>query len=193
MAERGEGLLGVVAAAVEAPVDERLDAPTGGAEERGDGEGRAGDGEIVAAGEAAEGGLEREDDPEVETREERGDGAVDDSAIDDPVDLVEAIAQHSYPRREHNDRQCDRHGEAPDVVTHEGVEEKACEEGDRDADGARREPLHLEPLETVRAPEPKNDRGRDERQTDEDEDESDSRDDSEDVPGVSTANGFGMS
>ncbi len=47
---RAEGLeraLGVVAAAVEATVDDSLDPAAGGAEERGDGQGRAGDCEVV--------------------------------------------------------------------------------------------------------------------------------------------------
>ena len=50
LAECVEGLFGVVAAAVEAAVDEGLDSSSGGAEEGGDGEGGAGDCEVVAAG-----------------------------------------------------------------------------------------------------------------------------------------------
>ena len=64
--ERSECRLGVVAAPVEPAIDERLNAPAGRAEERGDGEGRARDGQVVAPCEPPENLLKRQYDPEVE-------------------------------------------------------------------------------------------------------------------------------
>ena len=131
---------GVVAAAVEAAVDELLDAGAGRAEERGDGERRAGDGEVVAAGESAEGLLEPDHDAEVEAGEEGGDDRVDDRPVDDPVEVVHAVAEN---REAHGDRE---HGEAerredvPDAVERRPPEEERTAEQAQRREGTARPP-----------------------------------------------------
>ena len=101
---------GVDLRAVEAAVDERLDPPPGGAEKGGDGEGRSGDGELVPLCEGAERGLEPDDDAEVEARERCGQEAVDERAVDDPVDLVQAVAEDRDPGsdRDRREREADQ-------------------------------------------------------------------------------------
>ena len=64
-AELLQGTAGVVAAAVEAAVDEALDSRPRGQEKRRDDEGRDGDREVRSAGERREEGLAREHEPDV--------------------------------------------------------------------------------------------------------------------------------
>ncbi len=99
-AEGLERALRVVAAAVEAPVDSSLDSGPHGTEERGDGERGDGDGQVRASAERREHLLEAEHDPEVGAGEERRDRAVDDRPVDDPVELVEAVAEDGDPGRD---------------------------------------------------------------------------------------------
>ena len=63
-----------------------LDAPARRPEQRGDGEGRDGDGEVGAARERGEDLLQEQHDPEVEAGQADGDDAVDERPADDHVE-----------------------------------------------------------------------------------------------------------
>ena len=91
---------GVVAAAVEAPVDEPLHARAQRQEQRGDDERRAGDREVRAARERREHRLAGQHEPGVGGAEDHRQRAVDERLRDHAVDLVEAVAQHRDPDRD---------------------------------------------------------------------------------------------
>src|SRR5215218_10648631 len=102
-----EGLSRVVLAAVEAAVYERLDAPSQGVEQRGYHQGRDDHGELgllLLASEGAEDGLGRCHAPEVNERQHRGEGAVDEGTIYDHVYVEEAGAQDGDPDGERDEQ-----------------------------------------------------------------------------------------
>ena len=124
-------------ASIEAAVDERLDPGPDRAEERRDGEGGAGDGEIVAAGEAAEHRLEPDDDAEVEAGEKRRDTAVDECLADDDVDVPELVPYDGDAGgdRDPGDRE-NQDGPAPVGVNRESdhkEQDADCERADDEA------------------------------------------------------------
>jgi hypothetical protein len=116
--ERLQRLRRVVAAAVEATVDDRLDARPRGPEQRGHGERRDRGGEAGAA----DGEADEHHAAEIGGGEGRGQRAVDERAPDHDVDVVEVVAQ---------DRHGDREREAEDDA---GEEERPADVADRHPD-----------------------------------------------------------
>src|SRR5690349_10811433 len=98
LAQRGgEGIQrfsGVVLAAVEAAVNQRLDATAQGLEERGDEQGGGDNGKLGVSGEVAEQGLQADDSGEIEGGEHAGKQAIHQHAVDDDVNVVELRAQN---------------------------------------------------------------------------------------------------
>ncbi len=92
-AEGLEHARAAVAAAVEAPIDRAQDPAAGEAEERGDSERRAGDSQAGVRRERGEGELEQEHGGEVGAGQHRRQRPVDQRAVDDHVDVVEAVAK----------------------------------------------------------------------------------------------------
>src|SRR5579884_2229770 len=87
-------LLGIIFAPVEAPINEPLDALTKGLKQGSDDQRRADeDHAIVWPEQTGEQGLSGEDQREVDDQQSRSEQAVDQRAIDDDVDIPEAIAQ----------------------------------------------------------------------------------------------------
>src|SRR5215218_10247134 len=91
-----QGLLCVVLPAVEAAVDEGLDAPTHRVEERRYREGGDHHGQLrllLLSGEEAENCLYRRHAPEVDGEKRRRQRTVDEGAVDDEVYVVEAVLE----------------------------------------------------------------------------------------------------
>src|SRR5207245_6670231 len=103
-AEGLDRLLCVVAVPVEAAVHKVLDPPAKGNEGDEDGQGGRGDGQARAAGELAEEPLHDYDDPEIRGCEDAGRQTVDDSAVDDAVDVPEAVAEESNKDRQGDEK-----------------------------------------------------------------------------------------
>ena len=156
-AERLQRALGVVAAPVEAAVDEALDARAQRQEERRDDERRGGDREVRAARERREHRLPREHEPRIREPEQHGERAVDERARDQQVDVEEPVAE-DRDRDRHRDR---GHADVPEHGRHRAV---AGEAGDDDADDGerpgQREQLELLPLHGVAVPVAHDQRGR---------------------------------
>ena len=93
-AEGGDGVGGVVAAAVEAAVDPLLDAAAGRLEGGGYGQGGGGD---YQAGVAAQELAEPEHDRGVAAAEQHRQEPVGQGAADDPVKVIEPLAQDRRP------------------------------------------------------------------------------------------------
>jgi hypothetical protein len=96
-AEGRDGLGGVVAAAVEAPVDRGLDAAVGWPGQCGHGKGRAGHDQ---AGTLAQELAQAEDDEGVPATQQHRQQAVGERAADDPVQVVQPVAQDRRPDRQ---------------------------------------------------------------------------------------------
>ena len=145
-AEAGQRLRGVVAAAVEAAVDRRLDAGARGAEQRGDRQRRDRDREARLPDREPD----QQHEPEVGGAEQRGERAVDERAVDDDVDVVEAVAEdrdrggerrgHAEQAEHHPRHDLARAG----VEVHElGDDEQDGEQRDGQQAASEREPLEL--------------------------------------------------
>src|SRR5215212_1010528 len=90
----------VVLAAVEASINERLDAAPQRVEQGGYRQGGGHHHELgFLAGQSAEEQLEHEDAAEVEAREHRGERSVDEGTVYDEVYVVEVVAQDRYAHR----------------------------------------------------------------------------------------------
>jgi hypothetical protein len=100
-AERPDSPGHVVAAPVEAPVHRLLDAAAGRLEGRGHGQGGGGHREAGAVGQET---AEPEDHRAVPEAEQDGEQPVGDGAADDPVQVVQPVAQDRRPGRERQDR-----------------------------------------------------------------------------------------
>ena len=156
-AEALERALGVVAAAVEAAVDEPLHPRAHREEERCHDECRCRDRQVRAAGERREQRLPREHEAHVRTAEHHRQRTVDECPRDQAVDLVQAVAEHGDPDRD----RCQAHREERQRLD-EGLrlrrQQRASDpEDSRDSHGPG-EPLHLQPLNPPRVPEPNDQR-----------------------------------
>ena len=100
-AERPDSPGHVVAAPVEAPVHRLLDAAAGRLEGRGHGQGGGGHREAGAVGQET---AEPEDHRAVPEAEQHREQPVGDGAADDPVQVVQPVAQDRRPGRERQDR-----------------------------------------------------------------------------------------
>ena len=153
-AERLERALGVVAAPVEAPVDEPLHARPQRQEQRGDDERRDGDRQVRAARERREHRLPGEHERDVAGAEQRGHATRTTSVrLISAVDVVEAVAQHRGRGGEPDGRDHDRHDHRPDVDARAEGEDGADEEAERGDERAERQPLELLALAAGRAAE----------------------------------------
>src|SRR4051812_37183391 len=97
--ERFQRIPRVVLAAVKAPVDEGLDAPSQRVEQGGDSQGGDDHGELgkpFLAGNGAEERLDRHDAAEVDQRERDRKGPVDEGTVYDYVYVVEAVLDDGY-------------------------------------------------------------------------------------------------
>ena len=83
----------VVAGPVEAPIDDGLDPAPGGGEPRGDDERRGSHGQAVAPGQRRQDDLQPEDQSQERQPKDAGQDRPADGAADEPVDVVEAVAQ----------------------------------------------------------------------------------------------------
>jgi hypothetical protein len=149
-AEGLDGAGGVVAAAVELAVDRRLD-PAAGRPEPG-GHGQGGPGHHPArrvAGHPAGQLPEDQDQAGVDPGQQHGDQPVDHGAVDQPVDLVEAVAQDRHPGRDWQERH--HHGEQQ---VGERVREPVAEHEQGQQSAGVGEPFELEALVASRAAEP---------------------------------------
>jgi hypothetical protein len=126
-AERLDRLGGVVLASVKAPVDRLLDAATQWLEQRRHGQGGAGDGRARPV--ATEELSYHNDAGGIAQTEDGGERRVDQGAVDEPVDVVQAIP-------EDRDAGGDRHGDY-------GQEEQAADGLFKGIDRPGREPSHL--------------------------------------------------
>src|SRR5215211_1678832 len=118
-----QGLPGVVLAAVEAAVNEGLDAPTHRVEERRYREGGDHHGQLrllLLSGEEAENCLYRRHAPEVDGEKRRRKRPVDEGAVDDDVYVVEPIAKNGYPHGDRNGRYQQEKNRVPDPLEPEG-------------------------------------------------------------------------
>ncbi|HVF78545.1 MAG TPA: hypothetical protein VNA28_09625 [Solirubrobacteraceae bacterium] len=95
----------VVALAVEATIDERLDAASGRPEQCCHRERGAGDRQSRALSQRRQHQPEQQHQSEVGARERQRQHAVDERAVDDDVDVVQAVAQDRHARRERDRRQ----------------------------------------------------------------------------------------
>ena len=134
-AERLERALRVVAAPVEAAVDEPLHARAQRQEQRRHDERRGGDRQVRAAGERREHRLPGEHEPGVRGAEQHREQAVDERARDQQVDVEEPVAQDRDRRPRPGSRSCRRPRTRPRPAP------SPREPGDDDADdGERRRP-----------------------------------------------------
>src|SRR5919106_3073194 len=95
---RPEGIYGpggVVPGPVEAPVDEILNAPAQGTEQGRNRQRCAGHHQVVARPKASKDGSEREHEGCIYEDQASGHRAVDQRAVDDAVDLIQAVPQDS--------------------------------------------------------------------------------------------------
>jgi len=155
--ERRQRALRVVAAAKEAPVDDRLEAGPGRAEKRSDRERRARDGEVRLLGQRSEHELEHEHQRQVGAGQRGRERAVDERTADDGVDVVEPMPEHGVAdcdrqQRERGREQVadDRADRAPGVLF-EGDHER--EEHDVDPNEQRAsecDPAQLDPPMRIR-------------------------------------------
>ena len=155
-AEGLERLRGVVAVAVEAPVDGVLDAGTRRAEQRGHRERRDRDGEAGLADRQSH----QQHESQVGRGERRRERAVDQRAVDDDVDVEEPVAQDRGAGREREHGEAERQHRVPQRADPRRRDEVADDVGDhRDARDRRGEcqPLELRALDATGAAEP--DRG----------------------------------
>src|SRR5215212_9992995 len=97
-AESGQGLRRIVLVAVEAAIDEALDAPPQRVEQGRYGQRGSDDGDLRSLpGEGAEDVLQGDHAAEVEEDQRCGERTVDEGAVDDEVYVVEPIPQHRDP------------------------------------------------------------------------------------------------
>ena len=141
----------VIARGGEAPIDGALHPLAQRPEGRGRRQRRRrGDPRRPAAGRDAE----PERDRGVDARQQQRQHAVDERAVDQPVDVVEPVAQHRHTDRDRDRAQHQDHGDREDgvVVRDQGFDE-AHQHRRRDQEGRVGEPLQLEPLDPGGAPE----------------------------------------
>ena len=98
----------VVAAPVEAAVDEALDPAPQRQEQPGDDERGGGDGEVRAAGKGREQGLAGEHEARVRPGEHSGERAIGQRPADQPVDVVEPVPKHRHAGGEDDAGEGDR-------------------------------------------------------------------------------------
>jgi hypothetical protein len=117
---------------------------------------------------------EPERDRGIDARQQQRQHAVDQRAVDQPVDLVEPVAQHRHTDRDRNRAQHQDQGdrEGGVVIRDEGFDE-AYQHRRRDEEGRVGEPFQLQPLDPGGAPEAHAHRphGRDQGADDAEEDE----------------------
>ena len=106
--EGGGSPLGVVVAAVEAPIDHALHPPADRLEEGEDRQRRRGDGDRLALGELRQDRREKDDDATEDDREDPRDDGVADRSTDDPVDLEESVPKDGEAHRDGDQRRCPR-------------------------------------------------------------------------------------
>ncbi len=107
LGERVGGPSGVVPGPIEPTVHHHLDASPQRLEEREDDEGRAGHCERAAPGDRAEHRGEADHEADERDHEDAGDGRPRDRAADDPIDLIEPIAQDGDGDRDRDADQAD--------------------------------------------------------------------------------------
>ncbi len=93
----------VILAAIKPSIHHLLHAPAQGLEQRGDDQG--GDDQhhcVVRTEQAGQQVLPTEDEPEVDNQQARGEQAIDQRAINQHIDIVEAISQHGDACRDRN-------------------------------------------------------------------------------------------
>ena len=155
-AERLQRLCGVVAAAVEAPVDGRLDRARAGPNSAA----TASVETATASPERPDGEADQQHEHQVGRAERRGQPAVDQRAVDDDVNVVEPVAQD---RDAGGDRQPQHGDHARELTTVSLHRSSRTRDGDRDRYRHDRpgqgEPLHLLAPLTVGAAEPDDRRG----------------------------------
>src|SRR5215207_2726511 len=142
--EAVHGAGGVVAAAVEAPVDQVLDPAAQGLEQGGGGQGGGGHGQ--AAGVAGQAGGGREDE-QLGDDQQGGDQGVGDGAAGQPVQVPQPVAQHRH-RDGQRDRQ--KQGDGEGILGHqpgapEGQEQQRRGGGDGGPGGDPAQLLALGP------------------------------------------------
>jgi hypothetical protein len=94
-AEGRQRRLRVILTAIEAPIDERLDAAAHGQDECGDGQRGDDEDERRLAGlpaEVAGQGLQADDQPSIDGAQQTGEQAIDQHPVDEAVNLPQAIA-----------------------------------------------------------------------------------------------------
>src|SRR5215210_3963472 len=140
----------VVLAPVKTTIYEILEATPQRIEQGGDGERGDDDRELrLASRERAEDVLQRDDASEVDQHQRRCQSPVNQGAVDYYIDIVKAVAQHSYPDRR---GQGDDHQIQEQVV--EDVRQAIQRREDRDERCRVQEPLHLLALDPSRPTEP---------------------------------------
>ena len=151
---------GVETGAVEAPVDAVLHERTERAEPKRDGERRRRRG---PGGPAAERDAERERDTDVGARQQEGEERVDERAVDQALDRVQAVAGNGDPngrrhRRLHH--QEEREYRVANKAAEYQPRRRAEEQPERNQRSRPGEPQRLQPLDSDRSPEAEADRDR---------------------------------